>query len=66
MNGVKVNELPKFLAEVPDETTHALQVMNPLDEGLMNIPMSLFGVTSYFPVRKPTIEEWEVKKMSSN
>lgn len=59
MNGVKINELPKFLAEAPDKTTHALQVVDPLSESPLYIPMSLFGVTSYFPVQKPTIEEWE-------
>ena len=32
MNGVKINDLPKFLAAEPDESTHALQVDNPLDE----------------------------------
>ena len=61
MNGVKINELPKFLAETPDKTTHALQVVDPLSESPLYIPMSLFGITSYFPVQKPTIEEWEDK-----
>ena len=60
MNGVKLNELPKFLADDPDESTHALQVGDPLDSGHpLTIPLSLKGVTSYFRVRKPTIQEWE-------
>ena len=59
MNGVKVDELPKFLAKTPDETMHAVQVVDPLDESPLYIPMSLVGVTSYFPVRKPTVKEWE-------
>jgi hypothetical protein len=29
------------------------------DDSPLFIPLALSGVTSYFPVRKPTIEEWE-------
>ena len=50
MNGVKTNKLPKFLAETPDKTTHAVQVVDPLSESPLYIPMPLFGITSYFPV----------------
>ena len=45
---------------MPDESTHALQVGDPLDEDRpLFIPFSLSGVTSHFPVRKPTAAEWE-------
>ena len=30
LNGVHISELPKFLAEDPDESTHSLQVLTPL------------------------------------
>ena len=60
LNGIKISELPKFLAEDPDESTHSLQVVDPLDDSSpLFIPLSLTGVTSYFQVRKPTIAEWE-------
>ena len=60
LNGIKISEMPEFLAEDPDESTHSLQVVDPLDDSSpLFIPLSLTGVTSYFPVRKPTIAEWE-------
>ena len=30
MNGVLINEVPKFLALIPSETMHAIQIENPL------------------------------------
>ena len=60
LNGVHISELPKFLTEDPDEMTHSLQGLDPFnDDSPLFIPLSLSGVTSYFPVRKPTIEKWE-------
>ena len=48
MVGFIINELPKFLAEDPDEKTHAIIVGNPLNpnEPLV-IPLELKGDTSY-------------------
>ena len=60
MNDVKLCEEPKFLADNPDDSTHALSI--PPSEGSgegLHIPLSLHGVASYFPVRRPTTEEWE-------
>ena len=49
LNGIKISELPKFLAEDPDDSTHSLQVVDPLDDSSpLFIPLSLTGVTSYF------------------
>ena len=31
MNGVLIDEVPKFLAPVPSETTHAIELENPFD-----------------------------------
>ena len=60
VTGVKINELPKFLADKPDDETHAIVVGNPLDtdESLI-IPLMIKGVTSYFPTRKPSMREYE-------
>jgi hypothetical protein len=55
MNDVKVDEVPKFLAENPNDQTHALCFPN--EQGY-TIPLSLKGVTSYFPTRKPTLDEY--------
>ena len=51
MNGVRINEVPKFLAS---ETMHAKQLENPFDATHpIFIPMKLNGVTSYLKVRTP-------------
>ena len=57
--GVKINELPKFLCTEPDDETNAIVAEDTLvsDKKLI-IPLSLKGVTSYFTVWKPSIEEY--------
>ena len=54
MNGVLIDEVPKFLAAIPSETTHAIQIENPFDATRpIIIPLKLNRVTSYFKVRMP-------------
>ena len=60
MNDVKLCEEPKFLVDNPNDLMHALSI--PPSEGSgegLHIPLSLHGVTSYFPVCRPMTEEWE-------
>ena len=60
MNDVHVDETPKFLARDPNELTHAVAVRgNHRDSEVLTIYLSLKGVTSYFPTRKPTQAEYE-------
>ena len=60
MNDVHVDETPKFLARDPNELTHAVAVRgNHRDSEVLTIHLSLKGVTSYFPTRKPTQAEYE-------
>ena len=51
---VRINDLPKFLAEDTDEKTYTIIINDPLNpnEPLI-IPLVLKGVTSYFLYRKP-------------
>ena len=56
MNDVKVSEIPKFLADNPTDETHAITFQD--GEASFIIPLSLDGVTSVFPTRKPTMEEY--------
>ena len=52
MNDIKVFDCPKFLIENPKEHDHT--VILPCKRGDDHcIPLSLNGVTSYFPTRKP-------------
>ena len=54
VNDVKVEEIPKFLAENPTAHNHAIYFPQ---EGI-TVPLALHGAKSYFPTRKPTMEEY--------
>ena len=55
-NGITVNDCPRHCKGDPKEEDHTLLVG---DNGL-RISLDLHGVTSYFPVRKPTNDEVEL------
>ena len=60
MVGVKINELPKFLAEDIDENTHAIifnDLLNPNKPPI--IPLLLNRITSYLPYREPRESEYD-------
>ena len=60
LNDVIVSEVPMFLSRRPDDTSHTLQVIDPMDDGsILIIILSLKGIYKFFPVYKPTIAEWE-------
>ena len=60
LNGVWINKVPKFLADTPSETTHAIDLVNPFGAThLLIIPLKLSGITSYFDVYSPSIAEYE-------
>ena len=52
MNGILINEVPKFLAPILSGTTHAIQIENPFSAtDPLIFPLKLNGATSYFNVR---------------
>ena len=53
LNDVVINEQPKFLMHHPTEKDHAIIAENLL------IPLELNGITSFFPGRMPTSDEYE-------
>ena len=55
-----MNDEPKFMALTPTDNHHTI-VINGIDQDQqpINIPLSIRGVISYFPSRKPTREEYE-------
>ena len=64
VNGVMINDTPKFLTDDPTPQTHAIVIdIEDSDAGNYNLilTLSLKIVTSYLPVHKPTKEEWESK-----
>ena len=60
-HGLAVNDEPKYMALNPMEEHRAITFRdrNTQGGGLLRIPLELHGVTSYFPSRKPTKEEYE-------
>ena len=68
MNGININETSKYQSKAPDKPTHALRVEDPYGEegGMINIPLQLSVVTSYFPVRKPTKAELDDDSITKN
>ena len=56
INGIEVNECPKFLATNPSETHHSILLPDDL-----RIPLSLHGSISYLPTRRPTDMECHTK-----
>ena len=60
LNGVHISKEPKFLAESPSVTTHAIELTDPFNAAhLLIIPLQLSGVTSYFDVYSLSIAEFE-------
>ena len=62
LNGVHISEVPKFLAESPSVTTHAMELRDPFNAAHPLIMLlQLSGVTSYFDVYSPNVAEYENK-----
>jgi hypothetical protein len=60
MNGVVINDTPKMCIPNPDDSTHSIEVTDPLDQdATLHIPLILKGVTSCFCVRRPTTVKFE-------
>ena len=59
LNGAHISEVPKFLAENLNETTHAIEFVNPFNVAhYWIIPVQLSG-TSYFDVYSSSAAEYE-------
>ncbi|KAI2495419.1 Reverse transcriptase (RNA-dependent DNA polymerase) [Fragilaria crotonensis] len=59
LNDVKVNDVPRFLTDQPTELTHSLVIPIEQSDTPYVIPLSIIGVASSFPTRKPTREEYD-------
>ena len=59
VNDIEVNERPKFLTHSPTDSSHVIIVPSEGCDVRLTIPLSLKGLTSYFPTRKPTMEEYK-------
>ena len=61
-HGLSVNDEPKYMALIPTDDHHAITFRdNNTQQGEpLRIPLDLHGVTSYFPSRKPSRDEYEL------
>ena len=58
VNGVEINECPRFLASDPTDSTHSIIVHDPEDPAhTLLIPLRLDGVISHFECETPSMEE---------
>jgi hypothetical protein len=54
VNGVVINVTPKMCVPNPDNSTRPIEVADPLDlDAMLNIPLLLRGVTSFFVSGNP-------------
>ena len=62
-HGVRINDEPKHLVLNPTEDHHCIQIPLPSSNqnapALLRVPLSMTGVISYFPVRRPSLSEYE-------
>ena len=58
LNDVSVNDEPKSMVPTPTDRHHAIR-LNLAGNAELLIPLSLEGVVSYFPTRKPTQREYD-------
>ena len=62
MNDDVIDEIHKFLAPIAHKNTHAIQIIIPSDTiHPITIPLQMVRVSSYFEVRKLTLEEYQVQ-----
>lgn len=59
VNDIGICDIPKFLAKNPTEHTHAVTFPKLKESDEFIIPLSLKGVTSFFPTRKPSKQEYD-------
>jgi hypothetical protein len=55
LNEVKINECPRVLTNMPDDTAHSIL----FEKEQVKIPLRLNGIVSYFHSRRPTIWEYD-------
>ena len=58
MNGVEMNEKPKFILKETTYSSHAIIVEDTEGGGLLVIPLLTNGVISHFTCRKPTCSKY--------
>jgi hypothetical protein len=58
LNDVIVNNTPRLLTPAPTDSTHTLAISGGQNGDLI-VPLAIYGVSSGFPTRKPTQQEYD-------
>jgi hypothetical protein len=62
INGVVIYETPKICAAALDSLAHSIVIINPLEpEVKLHIPLQLHGITSYFNVCCPALQNLRMR-----
>ena len=59
VNDIIINDVPKLLMKTPTHDSHSIvaqDIKNPLTP--LVLPLYIHGVTSYLPVSKKSLEDW--------
>ena len=60
INGVEINEVPRFITQDPTTLTHSIRIADPTDPVRpFTIPLQLEEVVSYFEFSLPTSAEFK-------
>ena len=62
MNDIRVRDIPRFLIDTrgsEEEEYHAITIPGNEETATYTIPLSLHGIISFFPTRKPTAHEFD-------
>lgn len=57
-NGLLIDEVPKFQAQKPTETSHSIVAPVHEEDEVLTMPLYLDGITSYLSCFSPTMNEW--------
>ena len=63
VNDIIINDVPKFLMKTPTHDSHSIvaqDINNPLTP--LVLPLYIHGVTSWLPVSKTSLEDWNYMK----
>ncbi len=57
LNSVFINDMPKFLLKNPTANENVVIIPSDINDNPLLIPLTLQGVTSYFPVQAATLSK---------
>ena len=63
VNDIIINDVPRFLMKTPTSDSHSIVAQDINDPSTpLVLPLYINGVTSWLPVSKPSLEDWNYMK----